>query len=126
RILAKEYENMNNPMYQAFKKRNVLMNGKLKIFCDKVIKDITMDRTVQFSVKEQLRDIAIPQLIRAVGQSKNAGMSWEDYEAEHSGKGPRMEAYIEFYKRYEIKKQQEYAIDGDDMLYLLWRLFVEH
>jgi DNA helicase II / ATP-dependent DNA helicase PcrA len=126
RILAKEYENMGNPMMWAFKKRNVLMNGKQKIFVDKVIKDITYDRTVQFQVKDQYSDIATPQLLKAIGLSKNEGIGWEEYEQMHTGKGPRMEAYIEFYKRYELKKQSEKAIDGDDMLYLLWKLFKEN
>jgi DNA helicase-2/ATP-dependent DNA helicase PcrA len=126
RILAKEYDNMGNPMSLAFKKRNVLMNGKLKIFVDQTIKEIMNDRTVQFSVKEQLRDIAVPQLMKAIGLSKNEGIGWEEYEREHSGKGARMEAYIEFYKRYELRKQSERAIDGDDMLYLLWKLLKEN
>jgi DNA helicase-2/ATP-dependent DNA helicase PcrA len=126
RILAKEYENIGNPMMWAFKKRNILMNGKLKIFVDHTVKEIMNDRTVQFQVKEQLRDIAIPQLMKAIGLSKNEGIGWEEYQAEHTGKGARMEAYIEFYKRYELRKQSEKAIDGDDMLYLLWKLFKTH
>ena len=126
RILAKEYEAMNHPLHAAFKKRNVLMNGKLKIFSEQVIKDIMYDRTVQFEVKEQLKEIAVPQLMKAIGLSKNEGIGYEEYEAEHTGKGARMEAYIEFYKRYELKKFSERAIDGDDMLYLMWKLFKEH
>lgn len=126
RILAKEYENMGNPMMWAFKKRNILMNGKLKIFVDHTVKEIMNDRTVQFQVKEQLRDIAVPQLMKAIGLSKNEGIGWEEYQTEHTGKGARMEAYIEFYKRYELRKQSEKAIDGDDMLYLLWKLFKQH
>jgi DNA helicase-2/ATP-dependent DNA helicase PcrA len=126
RILAKEYENMDHPLAVTFKKRNILMNGRLKVFVDQVIKDIMYDRTVEFTVKEQLKDIAVPQLMKAIGLSKNEGIGWEEYEMQNSGKGARMEAYIEFYKRYELKKFAERAIDADDMLYLTWKLFKEH
>lgn len=126
RILKKEYEALNHPLASAFKKNNVLMNSKQKFFVEKVAKEIIHDRSVPFDIKAELKDLAVPQLIKAISDSKNRGIGWEEFEAEHVGTTNRMDAYVEFYKRYEKSKFNERAIDGDDMLFLLYKLFRQH
>jgi len=125
KILSKEYKNMNHPMASAFKKE-MLINGKQKIFIQDVKKALLLDRTIPFSVKEEIRDVAPMQFTKMMGLSKNAGIDCFEYKREHSGKGPRMEAYIEMYLKYEAAKIQQKLIDADDLLVLLVKLFKEH
>jgi DNA helicase-2/ATP-dependent DNA helicase PcrA len=128
KILAKEYAALNHRLASAFKKRDgVLMNYSLKKFGEEVIKSIMMDRTVQMGVKEELRDMPVAGLLKAVANAKNEGLDPYQFEASNSSNGgDRAEAYIEFYKRYEKKKWDEALVDGDDLLFLLVRLFQEH
>lgn len=126
RILAKEYDNMNHPMSAAFKKRNILMGSKQKYFAEEVVKEIMYDRKVPYGMKEEIKEIPIPAFLKAIGLSKNQGEGAPEYEALNYGKNIRMDSYIEFYNRYESKKFSERAIDADDMLFLLWKLFKEH
>jgi len=125
KILSKEYQNMNHPMASAFKK-DILINGKQKFFIQDIKKALLLDRTIPFSVKEEIRDIAPMQLAKAMGLSNNAGVDCYDYKREHTGKGPRMEAYIEMFVKYEEAKKQQRLIDADDLLVLLVKLFKEH
>ncbi|AGR47091.1 putative UvrD-like helicase [Bacillus phage Shanette] len=127
RILKKEYEALGDSRMWAFKKKDgVLMGNSQKYFAESIVKAIMMDRTIEFSIKEELRDMPIPGLLKVVGLTKNNGQNYQDFEEENSGKGTRMDCYIEFFRRYEITKQSQDKIDGDDMLYLLWKLLKEH
>lgn len=127
RILKKEYEALGNPLFQAFKKKDgVLMGASQKYFAESVIKAIMMDRTVEFNIKEELRDLPVPGLLKVVGLTKNEGKDYKEFEEENAGKSSRMDCYIEFFRRYELAKASQNKIDGDDMLYLTWKLFKEH
>ena len=120
RILKKEYSELHHHLAPALRK-DLLMGGQ-KRYMEDIKKAIMNDRTVAYDLKEELRDIAIPQLVKAIGLSKNEGIDHLDYEVMHSGKNARMDAYIEFYKRYEQRKWNEQVMDGDDLLFNLVRL----
>lgn len=125
RILAKEYANMRHHLAPAFKKK-LLINGTLKVFADNVRKDVMMDRTVDFQIKEELRDMPTGTLLKVVGTAKNGNMDPYQFEEHHAmNAGPATLAYIEFYKAYEKKKWNERLVDADDLLFLLVRLFRE-
>lgn len=128
KILSKEYKNMNNPLARAFTSNSskFLVNGRLKIFADKVKKSIIQDRTIPFSMKETLRDMPVPQLIKVISNAKSEGKDVLEFEEEHYDRGDKNDVYIEFYKRYEQAKQLECVVDSDDLLFLLWKLFKEH
>jgi DNA helicase II / ATP-dependent DNA helicase PcrA len=128
KILSKEYKDMNHHLARAFTSNSskFLINGKLKIFADKVKQAIIKDRTVSFEVKEQIRDLPIPTLLKVVGSAKNEGKDHYDFLAENEGKSPKHEAYCEFYQRYEDAKRMECVVDADDLLFLLWKLFKEN
>lgn len=126
RILAKEYKEMGHKLAAVFDYRNrdgLLINGSLKRFGEDVKKDIMYDRSVHFAVKEALTDIALPQLLKMIGSSKNSYIDCHEYQVLNSGQGARMEAYVEFYLRYEQKRLRECRMDMDDMLFNLVRLF---
>src|SRR6185312_410036 len=74
RILAKEYEALGDPMHKAFRNRNILMNSKLKYFTEGVIKDIMYDRSIPIDLKEEIKELPIPHLLRVVGGCKNEGI----------------------------------------------------
>ncbi len=127
RILCKEYKESNHPLYNAFRSRDgMLVNGSLKRFAEDVKKKIMYDRTVEFTVKEALTDASLGQLLRVVGSSKNKGIDYQEFKEEFSGKGAKMEAYIEFYERYETMKYNERKLDMDDLLVNLVALFKDH
>lgn len=125
-ILRREYDNLNHPLKAAFKK-DMLMNAMQKRFMEDLKKDIIKDFSVPFEIKQELTDIAPPQLMKAFGLAKNDNIGPAEYEAMH-GDSPsnRMLAYVLFYKRYEEKKFKERLLDADDLLFLLVRLFQEH
>lgn len=126
RILTQELEKIGHPLANAFKYNNVIMGTKHKIFCEKVIEEMERDRSIPFSVKQEMVDIGLGQYLGTVSRAKNDGIGWEAFEAMYGGESDRSDAYCEFYKRYERKKLSDCCIDGDDMLYLLWVLFKEH
>ncbi|MMZ43600.1 ATP-dependent DNA helicase PcrA [compost metagenome] len=123
RILKREFESLNHHMAAAFKK-DILMNTQ-KRFMEDLKKDIMKDMTVPYEVKQELNEIAIPQFMKAFGLAKNENIGPLEYEMMHSDSTNRMQAYVLFYKRYEMKKWDEQLIDGDDLLFLLVRLFQE-
>ncbi|MNW28576.1 ATP-dependent DNA helicase PcrA [compost metagenome] len=125
-ILKREYEALNHPMAQAFK-NDMLMNAKQKMFMENLKKDILKDMNVPYEVKQELNDIAAPQFMKAFGLAKNDNIGPQEYEALHGDSAnDRMQAYVLFYNRYEAKKYKERVLDGDDLLFLLVRLFQEH
>lgn len=127
RILKKEYEAMGNPLVSAFKRRDgVLTNGVLKRYAEDIKQEIIRDRTIDFEVKNELKNITVPQLLKVVGLSKNNGIDDEEYELLNVGQSARTDAYVEFFKRYEHHKKRDLKIDSDDMLFLLWRLLKEN
>lgn len=128
RILSKEYSNLNHPLAKAFKnpRMGVLMNGSLKIFVEKTIKELMNDMTVDFDIKKELKEMTRPQLLKVVSGAKNSNVDAYQFEGKYAGENARMDAYCEFYKRYEQRKMHECKIDADDMLFLLVRLFQEH
>lgn len=126
RILNKEYEAIGEPLVAAFKKRNVLMNSKHKFFVKDIIKSMLNDRSVAFDIKQEIKDAPYPLLSAIISNNKNAGIGWREYKENTYGQGSKVEAYAEFYERYEKTKYAERAIDGDDMLFLLYKLFREH
>lgn len=124
-ILRKWCGDVNHPMTAAMEK-DVLMKNKQTRFLEDTHKSLMNDRTIPFEVKEHLRDVGLKQFQKAIGLSKNDDIDHLQYEQMHQGKGPRMQAYIEFYKRYEERKATDVSIDGDDMLFLANRLLREH
>lgn len=124
RILAKEYANMNHHLAPAFRKK-ILINFEHKKFTEQIKKSIISDRTVPFSVKEFVRDIPLPQFIKVISGSKMYGDDHNAFTQMNTGKGPKMEAYTEFFTRYEETKWLEQKVDADDLLYLLVKLFKE-
>lgn len=127
KILAKEYKDMNHHLAGAFtRNRNkFLINGRLKVFADKVKQAIMKDRSVAFDVKQELRDMPVPALLKAIGNAKNKGLDQHEFTAEVSGKSSKMEAYAEYYQAYENAKWLECVVDADDLLFLLWKLLKE-
>lgn len=126
RILKKEYEAMGNPLYNAFNKNNgIMFNGVLKIFGENIKKALILDRTLPFEVKEQLKDIPVPQLLKAAGSWKNQGLDYYDVESSLDQDDSRAVAYSEFYTKYESVKRVDQLLDGDDLIFLLWKLFKE-
>lgn len=127
KILSKEYKAMNHPLAAAFDRgKDILMGGPHKIFVEKLKTDIMKDMSIPYEVKAELNDIAALQLMKAIANSKNEGMDHIAYENEHgSSNSNKMLAYVEFYKRYEESKYQKRIIDGDDLLFLLWKLLRE-
>lgn len=124
RILSKEYAENNNPMGNAFKKKNgVLFNGFQKVFGDNIKKALIADRSIPFEIKQQIRDIPVPKFLKAVGSAKNSGMDYFDFEAETDPEDNRALAYSHFYTKYEQTKKEEQLLDGDDLIFLLWKLF---
>ncbi len=128
KILSKEYKDMNHHLAPAFGRNagKFLIKGKLKVFADKVKKAIIMDRTVSFDVKQELRDIPVPALLKMIGSAKNKGQDHLDFISEYSGGSSKMEAYCEFYERYENTKWMDCLVDADDLLFLLWKLLKEN
>lgn len=126
RILKKEYTILNHHLCIALdrKKRDILMKTSQKIFMEKIKKDMLKDRSIPIEVLKELDEIAIPQFMKTIGLSKNEGLDNWGYADKHAGTtNNKLLAYIEFYHRYEQKKWDEKFIDGDDMLFLLWKLF---
>lgn len=126
RILSKEYKESGHRLAEALNPRNrdgLLVNYGLKKFAEQIKKNIMYDRTVEFTVKEALTQMPLPQLLKAIGTSKNNYMTWQEFQAENSGKGARSEAYVEFFMRYEQTKNQECKMDMDDLLFNLVKLF---
>lgn len=124
RILAKEYNTINHPLKGAFKKA-LLANGVQKVFGEKVKDKIIKDRSVPFSVKEALRDLPVPSLIKEISFSKNAGKGlaeWIEDNAHDMGDAT-VQAKYEFFTRYENTKTDEGLLDVDDLLLHLVNLF---
>jgi DNA helicase-2/ATP-dependent DNA helicase PcrA len=126
RILSKEYRAMNHHLASAFKGNNLLIGGKHKIFMEKIKEEIIRDRTVQFPVKEQLRDIPTPVFMKAISSAKNEGIDHYDFLQTHTGQGDYWEAMCEMYSRYENTKWAQRIIDADDLLFLLLKMFKEY
>jgi DNA helicase-2/ATP-dependent DNA helicase PcrA len=125
-ILKREYKALNHHMANAFN-NDMLMNNAQKRFMEDIKKDIMKDMSVPFEIKQELNEIAVPQFMKAFGLAKNDNIGHREYEAEH-GDSPsnRMQAYVLFYNRYEERKWENRVLDGDDLLFLLVRLFQEH
>lgn len=124
RILSKEYNTINHPLKGAFKK-GLLANGTQRVFCEKIKDKIIKDRSVPFSVKEELRDLPVPSLIKEISYSKNAGKGlaeWVEDNANGMGE-PKIQAKYEFFSRYEQCKTEEGILDVDDLLLHLVNLF---
>jgi len=126
KILSKEYRTIGHPLANSLRSDKFLINGKLKVFADKVKKSIIQDRTIPFDLKETVRDIPVPVFMKVIGNAKNEGKGYIEFAEENSDKGDKMEAYCEFYTRYEEQKYAERLIDSDDLLYLTWKLFKEY
>jgi DNA helicase-2/ATP-dependent DNA helicase PcrA len=127
-ILKREYKTMNHHLASAFNfDKDILMNNDQKRFMEDLKKEIIKDMSVPFEVKQELNEIAVPQFMKAFGLAKNDNIGHMEYEGMH-GDSPstRMQAYVLFYNRYEAKKWYNRVIDGDDLLFLLVRLFQEH
>lgn len=131
RILANELPVIGHPLAQAFKnpREGVLQNMGLKIFLDDVKKSISKDYSIDSDIRKMIEEIGFKKLTAVIGVCKNNGMNPYDYEQHIYSQNitsPRTLAYVEFYKRYELLKEQAKKIDFDDMLFLTAKLFREH
>lgn len=128
RILSKEYKNINHHLAPAFNwGSRMLINGELKRFLEGVKKDMIMDRTIPFEVKEALRDTKLPVISKMISNAKDKGLDASEYIVENCNKtSAQTEMFMEFYKKYEDKKWAECRIDADDLLFLTVRLFKEY
>ncbi|MBQ9017133.1 UvrD-helicase domain-containing protein [Candidatus Saccharibacteria bacterium] len=82
-------------------------------------------------IKRIMKDLHIdnkavkPKLVQSIiSQSKNAGLSPEDYEA--TCYYPNQRAAAKIYARYEVEKRRASALDFDDLLLETARLFREN
>ena len=126
RILKKEYVTMGHHLAPAFASRKGMLvpnSVDCKKFIEKVKKAIMFDRTVQFSVKQELRDMPTPKLLKVISGAKSEGIDCNQFEQENYNGGAKSEVYVEFYKRYEQMKWTDQLIDMDDLLFLLVDLF---
>lgn len=128
RILKKEYKEMRHHLASAFDpNKDILMNSSQTRYMENIKKAMIKDMSIPFPVKQELAEIAVPQFMKAIGLSKNEGLDHIGYALKHAGtNNNKMLAYIEFYNRYETSKWNDRIIDGDDMLFLLWKLLKEN
>lgn len=123
KILLKEYEAMNHPLKGAFKK-GLLVNGQQKIYADKIKNKLIKDRSIPMSVKEALRDLPTPTLMKKISFAKSGGLDISGLREQHSGDlgSPSIQAMLEFYDLYEKDKTEDGLMDMDDLLVNLVKL----
>jgi DNA helicase-2/ATP-dependent DNA helicase PcrA len=128
-ILAKELYNINHPLAEAFRnpKDAVLMGLNEKKFLDSVVSSIEKDRTIEYEIRAMVKEKGLRSLKSVIGRCKNEGLDPYEYEQSlGNATNVKVLAYLEFYKRYEILKEQAKKIDFDDMIFLTARLFREY
>jgi len=126
RILVKEYNNLGLNLSKAFK-QDMLMNGTQKIYMKDIHKAALKDFSLPRAVKQEIYDIAIPEVIKAISYAKNFGKYPRDMMREASASmNPKMQAIAYMFEKYEQQKERDCKIDVDDLLFKLVELFRQY
>ena len=123
KIIAKEFKELNHPLASFARNDGLLMNSRLKFFCEDIKKSIFNDSSLTTATRTTAQKANVKMFLAFVSTNKNNDIDYIECEEQNAMTASDAQwAYIEFYKRYEIKKFAEKKIDFDDMLFLAVRL----